>query len=31
MRSAADFETLNSVARCRNVKLVRQYAVTSNA
>lgn len=30
MRSAADFETPNSGASCRSVKLVRQYAVTSS-
>lgn len=30
MRPAVDFETPNSGASCRNVRLVRQYAVTSN-
>lgn len=29
MRSAADFDTPNSGASCRRVRLVRQYAATS--
>lgn len=29
MRSAVDFDTPNSGASCRTVKLVRQYAATS--
>lgn len=31
MRSAADFETPNSGATCRNVRFVRQYVATSLA
>lgn len=30
MRSAADFETPDNGATCRNVRFVRQYAATSN-
>ncbi len=29
MRSAADFETPNSGARCRKVRFLRQYVATS--
>jgi hypothetical protein len=29
MRSAADFETPNNGATCRNVRFVRQYVATS--
>ncbi|MBB5121840.1 hypothetical protein FHS36_005309 [Streptomyces eurocidicus] len=29
MRSAADFDTPNSGATCRNVRFVRQYVATS--
>ena len=30
MRSAADFETPNHGATCRNVRFVRQYVASSN-
>ncbi|MFF8096261.1 hypothetical protein [Streptomyces sp. NPDC016675] len=30
MRSAADFETPNNGATCRNVRFVRHYVATSN-
>lgn len=30
MRPAADFETPNNGATCRNVRFVRQYVTTSN-
>jgi len=30
MRSAADFETPNNGATCRNVRFVRQYVATSS-